>query len=413
MPDEHRRRSRHQGPRERPVQGHRPGPADRRGGQAAADARGRAARALPLRALAHQALLRPLAPHGARQHGRRARRASGPARGRAVPARAGVRGAVPLRRRRRGPAGAATTAARATRPGSTGRRARRARGRRGGRLRLGDGRDQRRAVDRSAPGDVLVGPSDGYYTVRTLARAPGPRGIEVRLVASDDDAVRAALPGARLLWLESPTNPLLDVVDVEALTRAAHEAGALVAVDNTLATPLRQRPLELGADFSVASAAKQLTGHSDLMLGHVAVRDPRTRRAARLAHDDRRDPGPVRDLARAPLDRDARAARRAPGAQRRRARGLLGARDDVPRSAGRESAASSPSTSRTRAARGLSWRLPDRRRGDELRRRPLERRAPGALGRRRHLPGLIRLSVGCEDADDLLADVAQALDAAG
>ena len=125
------------------------------------------------------------------------------------------------------------------------------------------------------PGDVLVAPADGYYTVRTLAREHlESRGVGVRLVATDQEAVLAALPGATLLWLESPSNPLLDVVDIAALAAAAREAGALVAVDNTLATPLRQRPLELGADFSVASAAKQLTGHSDLLLGHVAAADP-------------------------------------------------------------------------------------------------------------------------------------------
>ena len=88
------------------------------------------------------------------------------------------------------------------------------------------------------------------------------------------------MTGATLVWLESPSNPLLDVVDVAAIAALAHEAGALVAVDNTLATPLRQRPLALGADFSVASAAKQLTGHSDLLLGHVAVSDDE--RAARV-----------------------------------------------------------------------------------------------------------------------------------
>ncbi|HMS63565.1 MAG TPA: PLP-dependent transferase, partial [Solirubrobacteraceae bacterium] len=92
-------------------------------------------------------------------------------------------------------------------------------------------------------GDVLVAPSDGYYTVRTLAeRHLEPHGVEVRFVPTADDAIRAALPGASLLWLETPSNPGLDVVDIAALSTAAHEAGALVAVDNTLATPLRQRP---------------------------------------------------------------------------------------------------------------------------------------------------------------------------
>lgn len=126
-----------------------------------------------------------------------------------------------------------------------------------------------------SPGDVVVLPKDGYFQVRALADRHLERlGIEVRLVATDDAAVRAALDGATLVWLETPSNPLLDTVDVAALASAAHAAGALVAVDNSLATPMRQRPVELGADFSVAAGTKQLSGHSDLLLGYVACADP-------------------------------------------------------------------------------------------------------------------------------------------
>src|SRR5262249_19168646 len=75
-------------------------------------------------------------------------------------------------------------------------------------------------------------------------------------------------------WLETPANPGLDVCDIAMLVEAAHAKGLLVAVDNTTATALGQCPLELGADFSVASDTKGLTGHSDVVLGHVAVRDP-------------------------------------------------------------------------------------------------------------------------------------------
>ena len=81
-----------------------------------------------------------------------------------------------------------------------------------------------------------------------------------------------SLDGATFVWIESPSNPGLDVCDIEAICTAAHEHGALVAVDNTLATPIGQRPLALGADFSVSSDSKHTTGHSDLILGHVAVR---------------------------------------------------------------------------------------------------------------------------------------------
>ena len=81
------------------------------------------------------------------------------------------------------------------------------------------------------------------------------------------------LENATLLWLETPSNPELDVCSLHELIDAAHGAGSLVAVDNTTATPLGQKPLELGADFSVSSDTKALTGHTDLILGHVATRD--------------------------------------------------------------------------------------------------------------------------------------------
>jgi cystathionine gamma-lyase len=132
------------------------------------------------------------------------------------------------------------------------------------------------------PGDVLVAPSDGYPGVRTIAADHlAQRGVEVRLVPSEQAAVRAALPGATLVWVETPSNPGMARLDVAALAQAVHEAGALLAVDGTVATPLRERALELGADFAMASASKYLTGHSDLVLGYVATRDPARARAIR------------------------------------------------------------------------------------------------------------------------------------
>ncbi len=124
------------------------------------------------------------------------------------------------------------------------------------------------------PGDVLVMPSDSYYTARLLAEGYfAQMGVEVRMAPTAGDELALHLEGAKLLWLETPTNPGLDVCDIAALAEAAHSAGALVAVDNTTPTILGQRPLDLGADFSVASDSKALTGHSDLILGHVAARD--------------------------------------------------------------------------------------------------------------------------------------------
>jgi cystathionine gamma-lyase len=125
-----------------------------------------------------------------------------------------------------------------------------------------------------SPGDVLVLAADCYYTIRRLVAGWFERlGIEVRLVPTRGNAQLQALQGARLVWVETPTNPQLDICDIEATVDAAHARGVTVAVDNTTATPYLQQPLALGADFVVASDAKAITGHSDLILGHVATRN--------------------------------------------------------------------------------------------------------------------------------------------
>ncbi|MFE9813904.1 cystathionine gamma-lyase [Streptomyces sp. NBC_00236] len=122
-------------------------------------------------------------------------------------------------------------------------------------------------------GDVVVLPDDGYQALPLVRAQLEAYGVEVRTAPTGGDAQLALLEGARLLWLETPSNPGLDVCDVRRLVEAAHAGGTLVAVDNTLATPLGQRPLELGADFSVASDTKGMTGHGDILLGHVTCRD--------------------------------------------------------------------------------------------------------------------------------------------
>ena len=117
------------------------------------------------------------------------------------------------------------------------------------------------------PGDVVVMPTNSYYTARKLMQEYFVEmGIVVRSAPTANDAQGELLDGARLLWLETPSNPTMEVCDIAALVRAAaHHAGALVAVDNTTPTALGQRPLELGADFSVASDTKSVTGHSDIL----------------------------------------------------------------------------------------------------------------------------------------------------
>ncbi|MGW2853218.1 aminotransferase class V-fold PLP-dependent enzyme, partial [Streptomyces sp. NPDC001215] len=122
-------------------------------------------------------------------------------------------------------------------------------------------------------GDTVVLPEDGYQALPLVGEQLTAYGIDVRTAPTGGDAQLGVLEGAKLLWIETPSNPGLDVCDVRRLVAAAHAQGTLVAVDNTLATPLGQRPLELGADFSVASGTKMLTGHGDLLLGYVASRD--------------------------------------------------------------------------------------------------------------------------------------------
>jgi len=125
-------------------------------------------------------------------------------------------------------------------------------------------------------GAKVVGPAVGYTVTRGLLgeRAAAGRLELASVDLTDTDAVLRACEGAALLWVETPTNPLVGIAEVDRLCEGAHAAGAAVAVDATFATPLLQRPLELGADLSVASASKLLTGHSDLVLGYVAGSDP-------------------------------------------------------------------------------------------------------------------------------------------
>lgn len=123
--------------------------------------------------------------------------------------------------------------------------------------------------------DVLVAvvPGEGYYGTRNLAAAlPG---IDARVVDQRDlDALRPALePGRSLLWVETPTNPLLRVLDLDQLATITHDAGCLLAVDNTLATAALQRPLDHGADVTMTSLTKAASGHSDVILGSLATRD--------------------------------------------------------------------------------------------------------------------------------------------
>jgi cystathionine beta-lyase/cystathionine gamma-synthase len=128
------------------------------------------------------------------------------------------------------------------------------------------------------PGDRVVAVADVYGGVyRMFSQVYEPKGYEFEWVPADE--INAGLAAhlherTRMVWLETPTNPLLNIVDIRAAAEAAHEAGALVVVDNTFASPYLQQPLSLGADVVLHSTTKYLGGHSDLVGGFLATNDP-------------------------------------------------------------------------------------------------------------------------------------------
>lgn len=122
-------------------------------------------------------------------------------------------------------------------------------------------------------GAKLIIPADGYYVTRVLSQGfLAPFGVEVVEIATAEYATYD-FTGAAVVYLETPSNPGLDVVDIAAISARAHAVGAVVIVDNTTMTPLLQRPLDLGADLVVAADTKAPGGHSDVLFGHVAGRN--------------------------------------------------------------------------------------------------------------------------------------------
>jgi cystathionine gamma-synthase len=127
------------------------------------------------------------------------------------------------------------------------------------------------------PGQRVLIPDDAYGgTFRLVSKVLAPAGIEWSVAdLTDVDALEADWPeGTALVWVETPTNPTLSIIDILAVCEVAHQRGARVVVDNTFATPFLQRPLELGADVVVHSATKYLGGHSDVVGGFAATNDP-------------------------------------------------------------------------------------------------------------------------------------------
>jgi cystathionine beta-lyase/cystathionine gamma-synthase len=128
------------------------------------------------------------------------------------------------------------------------------------------------------PGDRVVAVADVYGGVyRMFSQVYEPKGYEFEWVPAEElnaDAAAHVDGRTRIVWLESPTNPVLNIVDIKAVAEAAHAAGALVVVDNTFASPYLQNPLALGADIVVHSTTKYIGGHSDLVGGFAATNDP-------------------------------------------------------------------------------------------------------------------------------------------
>lgn len=268
-------------------------------------------------------------------------------------------------------------------------------------------------LGRLATGAHLVLVDDCYQGVVEMAdRGATLHRWQVERLSAADPRWGERAAGADMLWLESPTNPLLDVADLEAVCRVPRAPGALLVVDNTFATPLRQRPLELGADVVVHSATKLIGGHSDLLLGAAVTGRPELLDELRAARGrDGATPGMLecflalrgaRTLA-LRLDRAEESARsiaarleQRPEIERVRYPGFgTIVSFEMPDSSAADRVCTA--TRIVRHATSLG--------GVET---SMERRS--ALPGQEHIPpGLIRLSVGCEDLEDIWQDLEAAL----
>ena len=278
------------------------------------------------------------------------------------------------------------------------------------------------ALLENLPGPLVL-PAETYGVVPKTAERLG---TDVRGVPNTFDALVAAAEGAGAVWIETPSNPSLTVHDIGALADAVHAGGALLVVDGSLATPLAQPALRLGADVSVVSNSKAMTGHSDLILGHVGCRDDALAAAVRSWRDvTGAIPGPFeawlahRSLATLGVRLERQCANALALALGLNSRGVPVLYPGLPGHPGHEAAA--------RQMNGLfgpvvSFELP----GADAAQRFLSRcslvaeatsfggahstaERRGRWGIEPVSEGFIRLSAGVEDTEDLVADVLGAL----
>lgn len=280
------------------------------------------------------------------------------------------------------------------------------------------------------PGDKLVLLEGGtYYETRQISDQLIERGITVQVLSGVGE-LTTAVEGAKLVVLESPSNPLLDLYDLRAAARVAHAAGALLAVDNSVSSPLGQTPLALGADLVMSSDAKVVCGHNDVILGHVSGRDDDligTIRQWRHLHGGIPSPFACWLAHRSIGTLEVRLLR-----QNTNAAALVELLAGRPEVAGLRWPGSGTDPQREIARRQmklggglLTFRLPDRAHLHRfLRSSRLVSAATsygglqttandiGAWPHLRVPDGLVRISAGCENTQDLVADVRRALDAA-
>ncbi|MGH2735379.1 MAG: trans-sulfuration enzyme family protein, partial [Actinomycetota bacterium] len=287
-------------------------------------------------------------------------------------------------------------------------------------------------LERLPVGSVVVLPNDAYYGTRRFAAEASTDGrLSAREVdVTDTDATLAACDGASLLWLESPTNPLLAIADLPALCAGARALGVPVCVDNTFATPLLQRPLDLGAEVVVHSATKYISGHADVLMGVVVTRDEAMLQEVRALRELYGGiPGPMETYL-------ALRGLRTLGLRLERAQSNAGtiaqrlAQHEKVRRVLYPGLASDPGHERARAQMSgfgamIAFEVADADTADRLTaslevitdatslggiETTLDRRSkyPGETG---VAAGLLRMNVGCEHLKDLWSDLQQALDA--